>query len=346
MSPDQTQRKEADMENDIQAVRALLDTRCTRLFEHANVVATGVGYKVTAGKRTGTLSIICSVRQKQAVDALAQSDRIPASVDGIATDVIQTGVLRAWQSHTSRQRPAPGGISIGHKDITAGTLGCLVRKNGQVMILSNNHVLANSNAAGLGDAILQPGPYDGGKFPQDHIAALQEFVPLIFSGSAPPSDCSIGNSVAALLNGVASLLGSRTRLQAVRPQAGTNLVDAAIARPLNAADVSSDLLEIGAITGQARGELDMAVKKSGRTTGLTQGIITQVDVTSDVQYGPGQIARFTDQLMAGNMSQGGDSGSAVLDGDNRLVGLLFAGGDNTTLFNRIEHVFSALGVSL
>ena len=336
------------MANDIQTVRALLSTTCPKLFKHANVVATGVGYKVTAGKRTATLSIICSVREKQAAGALAQSDRIPSTMDGIATDVIQTGVLRAWQSHTSRQRPAPGGISIGHKDITAGTLGCLVKKNGQRVILSNNHVLANSNAARPGDAILQPGPIDGGRFPQDHIADLQEFVPLIFSGSsaAPPSDCSIGRGSAALLNSVAALLRSRTRLQAVRPQAGTNLVDCAIARVLNNADVSNELLEIGAITGQAIGDLDMAIKKSGRTTGFTQGIITQVDVTSDVQYGPGQVARFTDQLMAGNMSQGGDSGSVVLNGDNRLVGLLFAGGDNTTIINRIEHVFSALGVNL
>lgn len=46
------------------------------------------------------------------------------------------------------------------------------------------------------------------------------------------------------------------------------------------------------------------------------------------------------------MSQGGDSGSAVLDRDNRLVGLLFAGSDSTTIINRIEHVFSALRLSL
>jgi hypothetical protein len=50
--------------------------------------------------------------------------------------------------------------------------------------------------------------------------------------------------------------------------------------------------------------------------------------------------------MAGAMSQGGDSGSAVLDGEKRLVGLLFAGSDNSTIINRIEHVFSALGLSL
>jgi hypothetical protein len=123
-------------------------------------------------------------------------------------------------------------------------------------------------------------------------------------------------------------------------------VDAALGRPLNPDDVTDDILEIGPIQGTARGELGMALKKSGRTTGFTTGEIQQVDVTASVQYGPGQIARFTDQLLAGAMSQGGDSGSAVLNDDNRLVGLLFAGSENTTIVNRIEHVFSALGVTL
>ena len=90
----------------------------------------------------------------------------------------------------------------------------------------------------------------------------------------------------------------------------------------------------------------MAIKKSGRTTGLTTGIVEQVDVSVNVQYGEGKIALFTDQLMAGAMSQGGDSGSAVLDNSNRLVGLLFAGSDTTTVINRIENVFSLLGVSV
>jgi len=90
----------------------------------------------------------------------------------------------------------------------------------------------------------------------------------------------------------------------------------------------------------------MAIKKSGRTTGLTTGEIQQVDVTVDVQYGAGRIARFSDQLLAGPMSQGGDSGSAVLDNSNNLVGLLFAGSDNSTIVNRIENVFSALELSL
>ena len=90
----------------------------------------------------------------------------------------------------------------------------------------------------------------------------------------------------------------------------------------------------------------MAIKKSGRTTGLTNGTIEQIDVTAQVSYGTNRTAIFTNQLLAGAMSQGGDSGSAVLNDNNNLVGLLFAGSDTTTIMNRIENVFSALGVTL
>ena len=110
--------------------------------------------------------------------------------------------------------------------------------------------------------------------------------------------------------------------------------------------MKDEILNIGPIQGTVAGELGMAIKKGGRTTGFTTGQIQQVDVTANVQYGAGQIALFTDQLLAGAMSQGGDSGSAVLDENNRLTGLLFAGSNTTTIINRIENVFSALGISL
>ena len=235
-------------------------------------------------------------------------------------------------------------MSIGHQDITAGTLGCLVQKDGQKFILSNNYVLANSNQAEIGDPILQPGPYDGGSYPDDHIAGLEDFVPINIIGL--PSECPIATRTASLLNGIAKLLGSQVRMQVINQQPLENLVDAAIARPLNPEEVSDKILQIGTIQGTAAGELGMNIKKSGRTTGLTNGVIEQVDVSVNVQYGQGQVAMFTDQLMAGAMSQGGDSGSAVLDENNRLVGLLFAGSDATTVINRIENVFSGLGVSV
>jgi hypothetical protein len=136
------------------------------------------------------------------------------------------------------------------------------------------------------------------------------------------------------------------RLQPIEQQHTENLVDAAIARPLKTEDVGNEILQIGTIQGTVEGALGMAIKKSGRTTGFTTGEIEQVDVTVNVQYGEGKIAMFADQLMAGAMSQGGDSGSAVLDESNNLVGLLFAGSDTSTIMNRIQNVFSTLGVSL
>ncbi len=332
------------MTSDMQDARRALHRVRDDFLSRANVVGTGIGYKVTGGDPTTTLSIVCSVVEKVAASHLKPTDLVPPIVNGIPTDVVATGRFRALQDRTGRHRPAPGGVSIGHQDITAGTLGCLVRRNGEPVVLSNNHVLANSNEAVIGDSILQPGPIDGGTRPDDDIASLLEFVPISFVGA--PSDCPVATAAAGVLNAFAALLRRDTRLRPVTSLVTENLVDAAVARPGNPADVSPEILEIGQIQGSASGELGMPVRKSGRTTGLTTGVIQQVDVSANVQYGAGRVALFTDQLLAGAMSQGGDSGSAVLDDHGNLVGLLFAGSESTTLFNRIENVFAALGLEV
>lgn len=333
------------MAESIAAIRNILREASPGLLARENVIATGVGYKVTDGRRTPTPAIVCSVTRKVPSASLSSAALVPRAIDGTETDVVETGRIRALQPPTGRFRPAPGGVSIGHRDITAGTLGCLVRRNGETFILSNNHVLANSNDAQIGDAILQPGPVDGGVIATDHIANLEAFVPISYAVPEPPSDCGVAAGVIGFLNAACRLIGSQTRYRSVSIQQTTNLVDAAIARPLAPEDVKDEILGIGVIQGTVPGTLGLNVKKSGRTTGVTTGEILQVDVTVDVQYGAGRVARFTDQLMAGAMSQGGDSGSAVLDEQNRLTGLLFAGSDNSTIINRIEHVFVALGVT-
>ncbi|HEB94370.1 MAG TPA: hypothetical protein ENI94_13105 [Gammaproteobacteria bacterium] len=336
------------MNDAISTARRLLQQHTKALLMRRNVVATGVGYKMVHGKRTTTLGIICSVEKKLPVNALSAGDRVPPQLDGIPADVIETGCIRAWQAPTGRFRPASGGVSVGHKDITAGTLGCWVRRSGEWVILSNNHVLANSNEAAIGDAILQPGSHDGGIDPADQIAVLKDFVPIELAGLPDNSSgCSVAGAIAAFLNAIAGTLGSDTRLRAVSARAiGKNRVDAAIASPLREEDVTAEIMNIGAIQGVISGDLGMAIKKMGRTTGFTEGEIQQVDVTVNVQYGGGRSALFKDQLMAGAMSQGGDSGSAVLDTQNQLLGLLFAGSEQSTIINRIEHVFSALDLTL
>jgi len=328
---------------EMKTARALLKEVAPRLLTQKNVLATGVGYKVVNGQVSSELSVICSVEQKLAKSQLSPKDKIPAEMGGVATDVVQSGRFRALALPTDRFRPAPGGISIGHYEITAGTFSCLVKRGNELFILSNNHVLANSNAAQKGDAILQPGPIDGGTLANDQIATLEDFVPIVFPGGG--SSCKLANVAGAVFNVTSGLMGSHARMQVITTRAVENLVDAAIARPLNPADVGADIFQIGTINGVAEGVLGMAVQKSGRTTGHTQDVIRQIDVTVNVQYGS-QTATFSDQLIAGPMSQGGDSGSAILSDQKELVGLLFAGSGNSTIMNRIQNVFTQLNLSL
>ena len=115
-----------------------------KLELYPNVVMVGRGYKYKNGKKVSDEPVIvCSVKEKISKANLKDKDIIPTEINGLKTDVIEVGEIRALR--TDRYRPAPGGVSIGHVDITAGTLGCLVqgKTSGETFILSNNHVLAN-----------------------------------------------------------------------------------------------------------------------------------------------------------------------------------------------------------
>lgn len=317
-----------------------------KLLAKKNVVAVGIGEKVVGKNRrsTGELAIVCSVEKKVPLATLDEKDIIPKEIKGIITDVIESGKIKALKARTDRWRPAPGGVSIGHEWITAGTLGCLVKRDGLVYILSNNHVLADSNNAPIGSAILQPGKHDGGQL-IDRIAVLKEFVPIQFIGG---EGCQIGQAFADVGNFFAETFGRKTRLAAVNSEQIENLVDAAIALPVDSEFVCDEILDIGTILGVNKSPgIGLGVQKSGRTTAVTTGVISQIDVMTNVEYGEGKIALFVDQILieVPGFSAGGDSGSAILDLENNLTGLLFAGSDTVTVANKITNVFDLLGVS-
>ena len=177
--------------------------------------------------------------------------------------------------------------------------------------------MANSNAAAIGDNILQPGPADGGVNPADKIAILSQFVPITFAPAVP----------LALQN---------------------NFVDAAIAKgEFHALD--REIYWTGGVRGWRRKALvtvGTIVQKTGRTTNYTTGRITAVNATIDVNYGGGNVARFKEQILTTAMSAGGDSGSLVTTLDEVAVGLLFAGSSTVTILNQIENVRTALGVEV
>lgn len=318
-----------------------------RLLEKSNVVGVGAGFKTVGGVATDNVSIVALVEKKLPVVELNSFDVIPESIGGFVTDVIEVGKIVALET-TGRYRPAPGGVSIGHVDITAGTLGCVVRDaiSGERLILSNNHVLANQNDGNLGDLILQPGPHDNGGL-DDAIGKLHDYVTIMFSDDSP-LDCPIANTTALVGNAVANLLDSSKRLKVVGQKETPyqyNLVDAALAKPFNDSDVLDEIIDIGVITGTKEVQLGMSVRKRGRTTDLTDGMVLTVGTTVDVSYGYGKTARFEEQIVAGPMSAGGDSGSLVVDSDSQnAVGLLFAGSEQVTIMNSIGFVLSELNV--
>lgn len=248
------------------------------------------------------------------------------AADDVPVHIVVTGLIDT-QAHRFRLRPAPGGVSVGHFRITAGTIGCLAvgrsaPRNSRLMILSNNHVLANSNGGAFGDCIVQPGPVDGGKCPQDQVATLERFVPIAFGGATNYVDCATGwawpervrRELVYLNNGVPAYFRISNAL--VTPTLG------------------------------------MLVGKSGRTTQLTQGRITGLGATINVNYGGGRIALFRDQIaiegLGGLFSAGGDSGSSIWTWDQQRnpVGLLFAGGGNVTFANQMRRVVTALDIRL
>jgi hypothetical protein len=219
-----------------------------------------------------------------------------------------------------RVRPALGGFSVGHPRVTAGTIGtCCYDLSPfpgvpqRYYILSNNHVIANSNNANIGDPILQPGAFDGGRLPRDMIGRLSRFIPIRFrTGTSAP----------------------------------LNFVDAAIAEaPFHT--ISREIFWIGYVkdlyTAPTVGTI---VQKTGRTTNYTTGRITSINATVDVNYGSGRVARFARQILTTRMSAGGDSGSLVLDLNERAVGLLFAGSPSVTVLNNILFVQSLLRVRI
>jgi len=207
-------------------------------------------------------------------------------------------------------------------DCCSGTLGALVEDNaGRQYVLSNNHVLARSDHAVLGDAIVQPGLIDNNCTPNGTgpgtvpVATLSAWVPL--KSSQTNVDAAIAQVASRTIDGAGSILELGAR------QADGTL---AAAPP-------------GVSSTAGRGEgaaLQMRVAKSGRTTGLTCGGISAIDLDVAVDYfsdcaetRPYLTKVFTNQMaISGNrFSDAGDSGALLVDtATAEPVGLFFAGG--------------------
>lgn len=214
------------------------------------------------------------------------------------------------------------GVSGGNvKDISrlfccSGTLGSLVTDGTGFFILSNNHVLARSDAATPGEDISQPG-----------LADFQCTIPPIVADLAPYP--SLGSNVDAAIAQLRTLSDGKTL-------AMTN---------------TGFIQDIGTISSNPLlPSANLPVQKSGRTTGRTEGNVMTFDTNVKVQYQPrcGQGRKFTisytNQVVVtpGSFSAGGDSGSLIVtnDSNKQPVALLFAGNSATTIANPICEVLA------
>ena len=343
------------------------DRHAKSLLDLQGVIGTGVGWNKSNGK--GVIKVYTNSMSTSAAD-------IPQSLDGFDVQVQYIGVIYALKGNRPADKkprkgknrvpaelesqasqsplvderdkfsyPLPIGVSTGHPDITAGTIGCRVSQGCHVYALSNNHVFADENNANLGDNILQPGKFDGGSNPADAYGTLYDYVPLEFKVNPPPYAYNYVDAAIAEVSG--TVLGNATT------EEGYGVPKSEI---------------MAAYLGQK-------VMKYGRTTGLTYGYVTDTSVTVDVGYDDG-TARFTQQIFFGPaddadytiFSDGGDSGSLIVGADSgypqadcvgegtcspdyppvnderKPVALLFAGGGAITVGNPIEMVLDAFDV--
>ena len=285
-----------------------------------------VALGVAPGEKHGDVRLAVRLQRH----SLERSSSLVENIRKRAKDEVDIRFVGRIAKHAApwyrmRQRPLQPGSSVGHFQITAGTIGAIAkeRKTNRDVILSNNHVLANENNAKAGDAILQQGAFDKGKLPKDLVAKLTKWVDLMPNRA--------------------------------------NLLDAAIATVTKSIDVDPlNYQGIGKLGGVRAAPLvpGMEVSKVGRTTGVTHGRISAIEVDKVViEYDLGSLS-FDNQVEiestgTGAFSTGGDSGSLILDDENRGCALLFAGsetgggnGRGLTYANPIAIILKRLAIDL
>jgi hypothetical protein len=317
----------------IQAVMAIQNRHSKRLMAEPEIVGMGT----TVGDE-GIPSILVLLKSERGRSS------VPKSLDGTPVTVMVTGPIKAIKGKPPKPdggdpkdrqtRPIQLGVSGGNAyDLAngyccSGTLGALVSKGGNLYILSNSHVLCgdiasspgDSDKASIGDPINQPGLIDVQcqDIEDDYVATLSKLSSL--TGST-----NVDASFAAIISGRVRTDGS--------------------------------ILEIGTVSSTTMAaSVNLRVKKSGRTSGVTRGKVTAINADVTVGYedecnGEYFTVEYSGQIFigGGGFSQGGDSGSLVVENvrnNPRPVGLLFAGGGGITVANPIDDVLSYLGASM
>jgi hypothetical protein len=314
----------------VRTIMAVQNRHTTDFLKLERVVGTATGLT-----DDGRLAVLVLTESPLPAGAL------PMTIEGIPVVEEVTGKIRPYDSgpaHQVKQTPpiqlgTSGGwrYDLANGYCCSGTLGSLIKIGSTQYVLSNYHVLeadivngGNGRVAVAGDPVIQPGMVD------------------ISCNAATAQNV-------ATLSGIKSLPGSN--------------VDAAIAQVVSGMVSSTgSILDVGTISTSTVGaSLNQAVKKSGRTTGLTRSTISGLNASVSVQYenecagGVAFTKTYTGQILIKNrvhgqaFISGGDSGSLMVEDVTthpRAVGLLFAGSSQTAVANPINSVLSFFGATM
>lgn len=322
----------------VQEVMAVQEAVTPELMSMPDVLGTAVGQD-----DSGELTILVYVNLEGKHPA-ASARNIPQNLRGENITAVITEPFRAVGkpitasavSHTAKQTtPIQLGTSGGWRYDLAngyccgGTLGALVQIGGVQYILSNYHVFesdivsgGNGRISATGDTIIQPGLIDVGC-----NAANAQNVATLYKESSLPSS-NVDASIAQASSGMVRTDGA--------------------------------ILEIGTISSSTvPASLNQAVKKSGRTTGLSRSKVSGLNATVSVAYdnecagGAAFSKTFYGQIIINNKGRkflaGGDSGSLMVEDvstNPRAVGLLFAGSSTLAVANPINEVLTFLGATM
>ena len=297
---------------ELNRIREIRHRLASKLMSYPNVTGLAVGYKYSKGRRTKTLGITVFVKKKKPLSVLRTEEIVPQQLEGVTTDIVEVRFKRFQSEHRQRHDNLVGGISIGRLSVTgSGTLAMSVLDNETL----EDVMLSNWHVLCASSACSKG----------DLIIQ-----PGSGDGDSGNSNDVVGNLYKWRLNSEVDAAGARSN-------SDRNFF-------------GREILGISVVDGSQIAEVGMSVKKSGRTTGVTSGEIILEDAEVLVGGYDGGDRTFQNQFIVDGVSDFGDSGSAVINDKNRIVGLLFAGGEDSTdniiyIANHISNVEDALGIT-
>lgn len=296
------------------------------LLKKRGVVCVRTGNKVKFDFDTGKKCIKVLVEKKKDKKVIAEKDLVPVDINGVLTDVEEMDMPKAFSSvDRMTYRPLSAGCEISPKGVGfVGTLGNFFYRTK----ISND----NGFVGYLAKWVLPKSWLKHFKLKTD----IEVLCGTNLHVAAPYSvlESPIGTKIVQPGGSHGSKIGEVIAYGEISED-GFNEFDEAIIRIYENLELNEDIIQVGKIKGISNPKIGTKVKKYGRTTGYTEGTITDTGVFMNIDFGLDGIISFKDLVEVSSngsdsFSDSGDSGSAIVDENNNLIARLNSGNGRFT----------------